>query len=181
MRTHTLEVWRVIVGYEGWYEVSNLARVRSVERDVISTRNGKQYVKHLKEKILRAAPDSDGYLQVGLYKDGVKEEKKVHQLVAEAFIENLNNYTHVHHINHINTDNRIENLEWISKEEHDRLHADERAKVVYQYTLDGLLVNVWKSAAEAARVLGFIKVDIINCCNGKQKTHKGYKWSYVPL
>ena len=53
-------------------------------------------------------------------------------------------------------------------------------KQVYQYTLGGLLVAIWPSACECGRN-GFHQSAITNCCNGKLKTHKGYKWSYEPL
>lgn len=55
-----------------------------------------------------------------------------------------------------------------------------KRKTVYQYTLDGELVKVWSSVAECMKE-GFVKTNISGCCNGKRKTHKGYRWSYVPL
>lgn len=60
--------------------------------------------------------------------------------------------------------------------------AEKNSKKVYQYTLDGKLVKIWKSAKEAGRN-GFDAPTIINCCNHKKntKTHKGYIWSYSPL
>lgn len=195
MKKNTIEVWKAILGYEGLYEVSNLARVRSVERDVIDYVDGKQRVRHLKEKIKEQTLDKKGYLTVKLSKNGVDERKKVHKLVAQAFIPNPNGYDTVHHINHIQTDNRIENLEWISKEEHDRLHESDRveacSKTVYQFE-DGKIVNVWESATEAARVLGFKQCAICECCRGGRyskkrskwinvKTSYGFGWSYNPL
>ena len=178
------EIWIDVRDYEGLYQVSNYGRVKSL--------------KYGKERILSQTPDSDGYLQVILYKDGVREKKKVHKLVAEAFLPNPNNYADVHHRNHINTDNRVENLERIDGHEHRAIHQNDRveaarevnSKTVYQYTKDGLLVNVWKSAREAARVLGFSQGNICNCCNGgyyykgkwiNRIQYMGYRWSYEPL
>ena len=172
-----MEIFKDIEGFEGWYAIGNETTVKSLERTIIRG-NGRPI--HVKEKIRRPTTNSDGYLQVKLCKNGVEEEKLIHQLVAEAFIENPYGYKHVHHKNHIQTDNRVENLEWISKEEHDRLHADERAKVVYQFE-DDEIVNVWRSAYEAARVLGFKQSAICNCCNGERKKHGGFGWSYSPL
>ena len=52
-----------------------------------------------------------------------------------------------------------------------------KKEVVCQYTLDGELVEVWRTASEAARQLGFSASHICACCRGERKTHKGYKWS----
>ena len=173
-----MEIFKDIEGFEGLYQVSNCGRVKSVERTIIRG-NGRPL--HVKEKILRQVLDGRGYLGVWLSKNGAKEPKKVHKLVAKAFLPNPHGYTDVHHKNHKQLENRIENLEWFDGHEHRIKHADEQAKIVYQYTLDGLLVNVWKSAYEAARQLGFSQSNICGCCNGKRKTHMGYIWSYVPL
>ena len=177
-----METFVDIENYEGLYAVGNETTVKSVERDVICTRkNGKKYVMHYKEKILRQVPSSDGYLHVTLHKNGIQETKGVHVLMAQAFLPNPNNYEHVHHKDHNPSNNHVENLEWISNEEHRKLHGTEQSKTVYQYTLDGLLVNVWKSVRETARVLGFNPSNISACCLGKLKTAYGYAWSYSPL
>lgn len=59
--------------------------------------------------------------------------------------------------------------------------SKKRQKHVYQYYLDGKLKAIYNGRNEAARITGFKKASIGNCCNGKLKTYKGYKWSYVPL
>lgn len=183
-----MEIFKDIEGYEGLYQVSSGTTVKSVERDEIYYVNGKQRVRHLKEKTLRQVLDKDGYLKVCLSKNGVEKSKGVHVLMAQAFIPNPNNYEHVHHKNHDQTDNRIENLEWLSKEEHHALHNSDRveairetkSKTVYQFE-DDEIVNVWKSTREAARVLGFSYSNISACCRGELKTAYGYGWSYSPL
>ena len=71
-----------------------------------------------------------------------------------------------------------DNVEPCCKECNDRLAGKEH-KQVYQYTLDGELVRVWESTAEAGRN-GFHHGHISECCLGKLKTHGGYKWSYTP-
>lgn len=53
-------------------------------------------------------------------------------------------------------------------------------KTVYQYTLDGLLVAIWPSVNECSKN-GYDPSTVAKCCNGKLKTHKGYRWSYKPL
>lgn len=80
---HSLEEWRAIPGYEGWYEASDHGRVRSLDR-VITQRNGNTY--RLKGKILSPTMSSHGYYGVGIGKNGQRETRTVHSLVMEAFV-----------------------------------------------------------------------------------------------
>lgn len=177
------EIYVDIQGKEGKYKVSNKGIVKRVERTIVRC-NGSPL--HIIERILKPYPCGKyGHLQVDLGRHGAHDCYKVHQLVAQAFIPNPNGYNIVHHKDHNPTNNCVENLVWMSNEEHNRLHADERAeaqsKTVYQYTLDGELVRVCKNATEIERELGYSQAHICDCCNGKRKTHKGFKWSYYPL
>ena len=174
-----MEIWKDIEGKEGKFQVSNKGRIKSLERIVIRS-NGRLF--HVREKILKPVVGNEcGHLQVDLGNSRVHEMKHIHKIVAKAFIPNQNGYTVVHHIDHNPTNNCVENLVWMSDEEHKRLHGEERAKTVYQYTLDGKLVRVWKNASEAARELGFSQGNICACCNGKYKQAYGYIWSYTQL
>lgn len=109
------EVWKDIEGYENLYQVSNMGRVRSLDKE-IKTYNGGSYIN--KGKIINGSiAKSEGYLRVTLVKDGKSTIKKIHRLVAEAFIPNLDNKPCVDHINTIRTDNRVVNLRWVTYEE----------------------------------------------------------------
>ena len=100
------EIWLPVVGYEGLYEVSNMGRVKTLN----FKRSGK-------EKIMKQSFDGNGYLRVGLRKDGKLKLNSVHRLVAQTFIENKENKLEVDHISTVKTDNRVENLKWATRSE----------------------------------------------------------------
>lgn len=106
------EIWKPVVGYEGYYEVSNYGRVKRLETRVNSNRGGRA----VREKILKQIITKYGYLTVHLCVDNKRAKKKVHRLVAEAFIPNPLNLPCVNHKNEIKTDNFVENLEWCTVE-----------------------------------------------------------------
>lgn len=108
------EVWKPIIGYEGLYEVSNKGRVKSLSRKV--TGGAKGYFR-LAPETIRKPFLTNGYEKVDLWKDNKKKIFRVHRLVAQAFIENPNNYLEINHINGIKTDNRVENLEWCTAQQ----------------------------------------------------------------
>jgi len=119
-----MEQWKPILGYEGFYEVSDLGRVRSVERIVkSSSRNGGQ--RRRPSKILRQNPKKEGYLAICLSKDGKVKTHLVHRLVAEAFCPKGEGQEQVNHINYNRSDNRAINLEWCTCLENNR-HSEER-------------------------------------------------------
>ena len=100
------EIWRDIAGYEGLYQVSNCGRVKSFYRGG----------RILKQSLKR------GYMFVELYLNTNGKIHIVHRLVAQAFIPNPLNKLEVNHINGIKTDNRVENLEWVTRSENEQ-HA----------------------------------------------------------
>lgn len=169
-----MEIWRNI---DDSYEVSSYGNVKSKDINGIRKyKNGfRKYIR--KGKLLTKVPSIDGYLRVKIHGQNVS----LSHLVATAFIPNPNGYTVVHHKDHDITNNHVENLEWIDKEEHDKLHCEERKIKVYQYTIDGRLIKVWDSAQDAAIELGLNQSHIWHCCNNKRKTHGGFKWSYAAL
>lgn len=198
------EEWKPVRGYEGYYEVSNMGRLRSVERVVYRMRRGILYPVKLKGKIKEFTYHL-GYQQCLLCKDGKPSTAKVHRLVAEAFVPNPDNKPCVDHINTIRDDNRAENLRWVSYKENannpitlqkcrENTYTDEvRARVmatkkerktgryphdVFQFELDGTFIQSFESAAEAARKTNSCHADIVSCCNGKSKTCNGFLWSY---
>ena len=102
------EVWKPIKGYENYYEVSNLGKVRGLRR-LIKHKYGRPYMQEGKEKVPQKR--STGYLFVRLFKDGEGKSFNIHRLVAEAFIDNPNGYPVVNHKDESRTNNVVSNLE----------------------------------------------------------------------
>ena len=106
-----MEEWKEIKGFEGYYEVSSEGKIRSKDRIIIQ-KSGRFHRR--KGKILHQTPNKNNhYYQAMLIVHKHPSLKYVHRLVAEAFVENPNDYKFVTHINADITDNRASNLKWI--------------------------------------------------------------------
>ncbi len=102
------EIWENILNYEGFYQISNLGNVRSLDRFI--TINNKLSFK--KGKIMVVSENNKEYKQISLSKNNKLKTFKIHRLIALAFIPNPNNYPYVNHIDGNKKNNNIINLEW---------------------------------------------------------------------
>lgn len=104
--------WRDILGYEGYYKVSNEGEVRSVDRYV----NTRWDIKTLqKGSLMNLRRDKDGYLIVTLRREGKAKTFRVSRLVASAFIPNPSNLQYVNHLDGVRDNNHVDNLEWCTQ------------------------------------------------------------------
>lgn len=190
-----LEIWKSIFGYEGFYEVSNLGNIKS-----LNYHNTKQ------EKILKPKRDKDGYLLIILSKNNKQRTFKIHRLVAEAFIPNTENKPQVDHKNKERDDNRVENLQWLTASENNkkgflqgrvnsefnkqRVSQTHKGKVISDYTKQRikethqiicnwynieLNLNFTGSAADLIRTFPDQKLDHTNLSRVRLKTQKQHK------
>lgn len=204
------EVWKDIkfidtdgtsYDYTGLYQVSNLGRVRSLDRTIERMNNGVFSKSRLRGRVLNSHCVKE-YLHVVLYKDGKRKEFRVHRLVAHMFVENpnANEFSIVNHRDENKINNHASNLEWCdtkynanygsaidrriesfkkSWKYNDRDFALKQSRsVVGVHVKTGEVVE-FEMIKEAMQFLGLkSQSEITKCCKGKQKTCGGYTWSY---
>ncbi|MGB2525678.1 HNH endonuclease [Flagellimonas sp. SN16] len=126
-----------------------------------------------------------GYLSVSFYKEGISHCFLVHRLLAKAFIPNPNNLRCINHKDGNKLNNSLDNLEWCTYS-HNNKHAIENglrevvvpdnSRPLIQKTKDGIVLKIWKSAKEAALVLGFEQRGIGKAIRNEKPSYKGYAW-----
>ena len=110
------ELWKDVKSFEGLYQVSTLGRVRSLDKYIdVKIRNVDKVLK--RGKILKPSYDKDGYLRICLCENQQRIYRSIHRLVAMAFIPNPDNKPCVNHIDSDITNNKVDNLEWVTPKE----------------------------------------------------------------
>ena len=126
-----MESWKDIPGFEGAYQVSNLGRVRSLDR---RDRLGRRF----RGRVLILQKYPNGYLHVAL---GRGPQHLVHRLVAGAFLQNASRLREVNHKNGNRADNRLENLEWVSSSDNKKHGYRELPRKAHSRTTPVVLVK----------------------------------------
>lgn len=134
------EVWLPVIGYEEDYEVSSLGRIRSFERYKINSLGINRLIK---SKYLTNNFSHNGYHYVMLW-DGTRKQGRVNRIVAQAFLPNPNNLPEVNHKNGVKTDNRVSNLEWVSKSENGKHRYEVLGQVALNRKLsEEAIYDIW--------------------------------------
>lgn len=147
------EIWKDVVGYEGFYSVSNLGKVRRNEL-IITSKNGVK--KRVNENIMIPLDNGKGYLRIKLSKENKSRRVMLHRIIAEAFILNEFNSPFVNHIDGDKKNNQLKNLEWCTQSENVR-HA--------------WSIGLCESVRESSRATGKITIHNIKMHNCKKIKH----------
>lgn len=175
------EIWKDIKNFEGIYQVSNLGRVKSVERTITMKHYSGCDAIHLHpERLLSLGSSDKKYLEVNLYNRDKRVTQLVHRLVAETFIPNPNNYPCINHKDENTQNNCADNLEWCTWKYNNNYgkHKYANCKPVIQFDIDGNFIKEFPSISSASREIGCSDHVIRVACDGEfmKKSAYGFRW-----
>lgn len=162
-------IWKPIRGFEGIYKINSSGKVRSLNRTI----QVKEKSRYIKGRMITSRIGRDGYKTVRLSKAGKTHTRYIHRLIADAFIRNPLNKPFVNHINGDKSDNRVENLEWVSHSENIR-HAYVTGLYKIPHARCKRVVNHctgkhFRSIREAAKKMGISYKTCVNYLNGNRR------------
>lgn len=171
------EIWKDVEGFEGLYQVSNMGRVRSLDRVDLRGRR-------LKGKVLVDRHNSRGYHMIALCRDGDVEYKSIHRLVAKAFLDNPDNLPEVNHKDENKANNAVSNLEWCTSR-YNVMYGTRNERIskankrpIYMVSGSGHRY-FFESVKKAAKLLGLNRDCVSKCLHGKQEQHHGFTFEWA--
>lgn len=150
------------------YQISNLGNVKNIKRN----------------KLLISYPKATGYMVTRLSNNNISKEKKIHRLVAQAFIDNPKNLEFVNHKDEIKNNNHFNNLEWCDSTYNNnygtrsKRQAEKMKISVKQFSLNNIFIKEYTSINEAGKCTNNNPSNISNCLKKRSKTSGGYIWKY---
>jgi len=177
------EEWRDVKGYEGLYAVSNMGRVKGLHRDLPHEVYGTW---HINERLLKpglAGPGKTKYYSVSLHdKNGLAENRKVHRMVAEAFLPRIEGKDVVNHKDCNKLNNCVDNLEWCTSLENTR-HAVLNNRMDWSKTKRTPVVNIetgeWFRTIQDAEAKYHVANGAIGHAVRNGKKSCGFHWKYA--
>jgi len=171
------ETWKDVIGFEGFYQVSNYGRVKSIDRTQTVTWNGKKVSKQLRGRIIAQSRQNGGYVIANLSANSRRREMTIHRMVAMAFIDNPQNLKEVNHKDGNKNNNTVWNLEWCDRSENLRHRVrvlGQKGNSVPVRCID--TGKVYSSIKAAAKATG-VSTAAINVALKKGYRCGGYKWT----
>ena len=189
-----MEVWKDIKDYEGLYQVSNLGRIKSLERN---NNQGKgNYHRNEKIRKLKIMKGTNGnktnYYVVALSKNGKLKKFFVHRLVAIAFIDNPNNKPYINHKDGNGLNNSVDNLEWCTNQENQlyslytiKTTKNTKSVIAYDKRTEEKVIEFSSIGLASKWLLNSHRTNdltcetgIVKCCKKKIPSYLGYIWRY---
>jgi hypothetical protein len=181
-----------VKGWEGLYEIDKLGNIFSLPKTITYV-DGRTFT--YKYRSRKSVLSGNGYHMMFLSDGNSKECVYVHRLLALTFLgDPVGSKNHVNHKNGVKTDNRLENLEWVTRSENMQHRYDVLknkaaalgkfgalncgSKAIIGTSMDGLGTTIEFAALQEAARNGFSAGNICMCISGERKYHKGFTWKF---
>lgn len=158
------ENWIDLKGYEKFYEISNFGNIRNYK----TKKKRKTYI------------NNSGYVCIILYKNGKRKNYLIHRLVAENFLQNIDNYNEVNHKDEDKLNNKASNLEWCSHKQNCNF-GSRNIRSIEKISRKIICIEtneIFLNATEIKKKYGYDNSLIHKCCKGQCKQAYGYHWKY---
>lgn len=163
--------------------VSPVGVISTVDKVINTVRNGSKFVILKRGRILKSCEDKDGYLFIRFSHGGKRISRRIHRLVAMAYIPNPKDLPFINHKDEDKKNNRVENLEWCDTDYNN--HYNDRYSRIKYHTRIVVMMDmneneliVFNSIKDASQFVSGNRSNIGSCCNGRLNTSYGHKWKF---